>query len=248
MEKNLTATLYKNVFQVRYKPELKFYTRLMEAAGELEGYPDWETDIASVKLMDYEKHCSVTIQHNALTYEQDSSDVALGRSRATAMIETLPERLGIEHLTRVGYRGHYLIGTETDFESLVKIIDSKLLSQDERLRAFVPEPTDVLYRVDFQETPYGCHLSVGPVRKEELPRYIPINQAYHLNPKSKLRDYHAIAMTYPERAILVDIDFFLDKEELSGEDVKGFIETAYKKHSELNENLIHYLFTERLED
>ena len=71
-------TLYKTIFQARYKPTLRFYDLLNSAAQQLENeYPYWLTTRLKVVFKDYEKHCSLNIGHNALAYEQDSADVKM---------------------------------------------------------------------------------------------------------------------------------------------------------------------------
>src|ERR1043165_3481824 len=104
-----TPTLHKTIFQVRYKPELKFLDLLRPAAQGLPEYPHWSTDTVSVTMRDFEKRCSVTIRHDQFTFVQDSDSVDVEAERITHALTQLPSALQIGLLKRLGYRRQYLV-------------------------------------------------------------------------------------------------------------------------------------------
>jgi len=156
--------LHKTIFQITYKPELKFYGLLMEAAQKMNEYPHWSTDKLSIILRNYEKHCSLSIRHNTFTYEQDSSDEDMEAKFIQNALENLPSALQIKIFNRFGYRRKYIIAVNMPFESLVSVLHIKLFSQDDKLRSIMPSKIeDLMYRIDFMEDPYKYHITAGPV-------------------------------------------------------------------------------------
>ncbi len=66
--------LYKTIFEVRYPSKLEFFNVFIAAAQAFDGYPDWEVSSLAVSLRNFEKRCSLNIQHNRFVYDQDSDD------------------------------------------------------------------------------------------------------------------------------------------------------------------------------
>lgn len=240
MEKSV---LHKTIFQVRYNPKLKFYDLLTTAAQQLSEYPHWRTNNLNVILRDYDKHCSLTISHNAFSYEQDSNDMDMEVKYIKQALEKLPSALQIKSFNRFGFRRRYLIVVNMSFESLVSILHVKLFSQDDKLRTIMPSQVeDLMYRIDFKEKPYGYHVTVGPVRKGEIPRYIGYDLENHLNPETIEREHQEIKEKYPDVAVFADIDFYQTAEKLSLKETATFTETARQKIQEIINNLNSYLF------
>ena len=248
MPKRLKPILYKTIFQLRYKPTLKFYELFMPAAQRMPEYPHWQTDRLSVVLRDFEKHCSLSIRHNVLVYEQDASDGKMEKQYIQHLLAELPRALEIKHYGRLGLRQNYLVAVNMTFESLVKILSVKLLSQDEQLRDIMPQTVeDIMYRVDSAEKPYQFHFTIGPVRKQEIPRYLVYNREHHLNPETAGEDYQAIIAKYPEVSVFMDIDMYQPGEQLGVEEAEPFVANARKKVHHIAEELTNYLFALEVE-
>lgn len=248
MRKQPTPVLYKTIFQVRYKPQLSFYNLLMSAAQRFSEYPHWETTGLRVVLRDFDKHCSLAIGHNAFGYEQDSSDVAMEEKYIQRTLEELPSALQIESFNRFGYRRQYLIAVDMSFESLVSVMNVKLLSHDERLRRIMPaQVKDLMYRVDSADDHYKYHFTVGPVRKQEIPRYVTYNREHHLKPETGEEEYQVIVAKYPEVAVFVDVDLYQEEDHLRVEDAAPFTDTARQKVHRLTNDLSGYLFAKEVE-
>jgi len=106
---------------------------------------------------------------------------------------------------------------------------------------------DLMYRIDFTEKPYGYHVTVGPVRKWEIPRYIGYDLENHLNPETREGEHQEIKEKYPDVAVFADIDFYQTAEKLSLKDTAPFIDTARQKVQEIINNLNSYLFKAKVE-
>ncbi len=237
------AELYKTIFQTRYKPKLKFYELLYPAAQKFDKYPHWLTDRLKVVLKDYEKHCSLAIQHRSFAYDQDSKDFSLATSNIEQAINILPESLQLDNFERLGFRQKYLAKTEILFADLVKILNIKLLGQEKRLEEILPgEVNDLMYRIDLKKEPYLYHLTLGPVKKPEIPANMEFNQEYHLHPETRNQDYLEIINKYPEVAIFFDIDFYQESEKIPIDKISDFFETAVNEINDVIDNFIQYLF------
>jgi hypothetical protein len=240
--------LYKTIFQARYKAELKFYELLMPAAQRLHEYPHWETDRLRVTLRDFDKHCSVAIAHDSFSYEQDSKDTAMEEKYIQRVLDELPAALQVGFFTRLGYRRQYLIAVEMPFNGLVRVMNLKLFSQDERLRQIMPvQVEDLLYRIDSRDEPYRYHLTIGPVRKPEIPRYVTYNRQHHLNPLASEKEYLAIIEKYPDVAVFLDLDLYQEGERLQGGEAAPFVVAARQKLQGLAEDVSEYLFLREVE-
>ena len=245
-------TLYKTIFQARYKPTLRFYDLLNSAAQQLENeYPYWLTTRLKVVFKDYEKHCSLNIGHNALAYEQDSADVKMERDKIQRSLEVLPSALEINYFSRWGYLRHYLIHINMSIDSLVSVMHVKLFSQDSRLGRIMPEhTTDISYVVNSMEAPYQYHILVGPVRRHEVSRWVNFNKEQHLEEDAGQVEvkYQQIVESYPEVSVFIDIDFFQSGENLEADGIVSFVETAREKVHGLADDLCEYIFQTEIEE
>lgn len=240
--------LHKTVMQIRYQPNIRFYDWLMSAAEKMAEYAYWETDRLSVTCKDFEKHCSLTITHNSIGYEQDSSDAELENERIGNLLQILPAALNINSLMRMGYRRQYLAAVNMAFDSLVAVLNIKLFSQHERLRSALPHKvTDVLYRIDAQSDDYGYHITVGPVRRNEIPKWLVYNLPNHLHPKTANQDYKNIVDAYPEVALLFDVDVYRAAPQIDIFDSQMFVDFARKDIDSMVNRLTQYLFATELE-
>ena len=193
---------YKTAFQVRYAPFFGVFQRLMPAAEKLaKDFPSWETDGVVVYLSDPGRRCSVKLEPDSSFFEQDSDDLGVEKRVCGSLNKAVKEDLKVESFLRIGYRQKSLVPVKMTFESLVKILDLKFLSQDEQFRQIMPPITDLMHRVDCFEDGTNYHITVGPVRGHEVPRFVGFNRERHLDKKTALTDYGAIAREYPETAV-----------------------------------------------
>jgi hypothetical protein len=149
----------------------------MPAAEKLaKDFPTWETDGVMVYLSDPGRRCSVKLEPDSSFFEQDSDDLGVEKGVCAALNKAVNEDLQVESFLRLGYRQKFLVPVQMPFESLVKILDLKFLSQDDQLRRIMPPVTDLMHRVDCFEDGTGYHITVGPVRDHEVPRFVGFNK------------------------------------------------------------------------
>lgn len=249
MSKQKAPVPEKVIFQVQYEARLGFYELLIPAARRLESlYPHWESTGLRVVLRDFDKRCSLAIAHNAATYDQDSSDTAMAETHVAKMLQELPPAFEIESFTRLGYRRQYLVPVQMPFESLVSVLNVKLLSQDERLRRFMPsEVKDLMYRVDCGDGPYLFHVTVGPLHKKEVPRYVALNREHHLAPEMAEEQYLALAAQYPDVSLFADIDMYRQGGAFPVSEAVDFTQQARDRVHGLVTNLYDYVLDEKVD-
>jgi hypothetical protein len=233
----------KSLFQVRYRPELRFFDLLMSAAEKLDGYPDWETTRLSVVLKNYQQRRSVTINHTSITYEQDSADLEMEKREMGRILTAPLGQLKIETLMRLGFRRHCLLPVAMSFEDLVRIMNLKLLSQNENFLRILPRwLDDMLYRIDSTEGDHKFHVTVGPVRKSEIPQFSPIG-ANHLDPTKSEEERFAIISKYPDVAIFLDIDMYREGTSLPYSLANSFMLAARERVERLANDVCAFILS-----
>ncbi len=244
MSKKTKSDVQKVIFQARYNPQITFHNILHVAAQELtETYQDWETDGLRATLKDFNNHCSVQIGHDSFTYEQDFDSEQLEVERIDEIVEKLPKSLQIKVFRRLGYRKILLHPVKMDFASLVKVMEVKLLTQDPSLKDSLPPVKDLMYRVDLSEPPLDYHLTVGPLRKNEISRHVSPNLQNNYAPSgyNQAKAMTNIVDAYPEVAIVIDIDVFMVGEALELSKTEGFLKDARHKVQTLSSTISDYL-------
>lgn len=243
------ARLWKTIFQVRYKPTLGFYERLFPAAKKFDEYPDWHTDGLRVVLHDFVKHCSLGIGHKSSTYEQDTDTVDDQKTYIENMLTLLPEGLDIPSFTRLGFRRQYLVESSLEYDELVAILNVKLLSHEEPLRRFLPsEPKDLTYSVNFIDGDLHIHVTIGPMKKEDIPRWIRLNKQVHFDPKKAGEDYLQVISAYPGVGIFYDIDIWREDENVPTSDAHVFAKDAPIRIEKMIEKFQDYCFARKVDD
>jgi len=164
------------------------------------------------------------------------------------VVDELPAALQVDFFTRLGYRRQYLIAVDLAFDGLVRVMNLKLFSHDERLREIMPaQIDDLLYRIDSRDEPYRYHLTIGPVRKPEIPQYVSYNRQHHLSPLASEKEYLAIIEKYPDVAVFLDLDLYQESERLQAGEAGSFIVGARQKLQGLAEDVSAYLFLREVE-
>jgi hypothetical protein len=129
------------------------------------------------------------------------------------------------------------------FEELVCILNIKLFSQDNELKKTLPSNIDdIQYAIDASEGLLKFHITVGPLKREEIPRYISFTKKHHLRPQSSALDYDEISKGYPDISVFVDIDIYKESKEIPSGEASDFVNDARNRVENMTENLRIYLF------
>jgi len=244
--KSPSPVAYKTIFRADFKPFLGFFGIFADAAQALEGYPDWMMDGPKVTVYDWAKRRSVIVEHTSFGFEQDSGDQNLETESIDQVLTILPKRFGIREFTRLGYRRKYLVPLEMSFESALAILNTKMLRQEE-LGSILPAPTDCLYRFDCVGKEQKFFITIAPARKREFLRVLEFNQQFHLNPRGRAKDFEKIQETYPETALMLDIDCFQMGDAIKQEALVNFVLNARKQLEKIATDFNGYCFKAELE-
>ncbi len=235
----LRPTVWKTIFRATFRPSLGYFAAYTNTAQAIEGYPNWEVDGTRVSLRDWSKRRSVSLEHNSFGFEQDSGDEELESQSIDQLLKIIPSSLGILEFARLGYRRKYLVEVEMSFDSLLAILNTRVLRPE--LSGVLPRSTDCVYRYDSVGNPYSYFIWLAPVRKSELFRALEFNHEHHLNPKEKGKDWERIHHSHPETALLLDIDFF--QKDAKGHEAANFIITTRQQLEKITNDFVGYCFS-----
>ena len=237
-----SPTVWKTLFRAHFPPNLSYFSIFTNIASSIAGYPNWEMDGAKVTLIDWEKRRNAMLDYQSFAIEQDSGDLELETASIENLLARVPKELGLKELTRLGYRRKYLLAVEISFESLVAIMNTKLLRQAE-LGEFLPAISDSLFVFNSAGKPYSYNITIAPVRKTELLRALEFNQQFHLNPRGKAKDYEKVAEAHPNTAMLIDVDFFQSEARIPLESIISFLTQGRHEMQRITTALAAYCFS-----
>ena len=216
-------------------------------AKQLE-FPEWQTDGMQITVYDPKKRCSIGIAFDSFSFTQDSRYVEQERDYVLQAARLIPSGLKVDRFLRLGLRRWYLTAVDIEFENLASILNVKFFSNDDRLLRVLPEKFEDLTYVSINsENSHTARITVGPMRKKEIPGYIQVDKEHHLERQHAAEKYLELVKNYPEIALYMDIDYFRSFEEPTQVDVEAFYGTAAKRISEMAMGINEYVFSTRLE-
>jgi len=240
--------LFKTIFEARFKPYLNFFSVFRTAAAKLTHYPHWTTSFDSITVRNFDTRCSLIIHTSAFGFSQDSGDITNEQARLTEAVDMLIPELGLTTFLRLGYRRQYLVPLQITFESLVSILKLKLLSSAEQLQQILPgEVDDLLYRVDCSQSEDKFHIHLGPLRRQEVPKYINFDADNHLAPEVRADQLRQIIAGYPDVSMLLDIDLYRAADQISTQAARDFIPKARRRLDEITSQFHQYVFSQKVE-
>ncbi len=132
---------------------------------------------------------------------------------------------------------------EMNFESLTKVMRTKLYVESPVLNAAMPKTTsDLLYRIDAYEGNEKFHITIAPIAKNEIPgKLVNVRKSVHVDPKRRREIIEEAEKGYPEVAILFDIDVYWENEEIRIERATEFVSTSVKSIRRISTGVIDYL-------
>lgn len=209
MAKQPVVKLKKSIAEFRYRPELVHFEQLLGIAKGLTDFPHWAKRGELILLRDYERHCHVGITPGRFFYAQDSGDLEMDKKIVDLLVTSVTETLKIKEHRRFGLRRQYLVGVDMQFSELVKLCFIKLYNNDAELMKVLPKRTDdLLYRLDMSEDQVKFHVTLGVLRKAEIPRFLQVDVEEHFDPNTATQELEERNKGYPEVSLFLDIDVF----------------------------------------
>lgn len=233
--------LFKAIFQARYKPELIYHDKLFSIHEVIDTYPHWFTDKISVVLRDFNRQCSLSVSSKSFSFDQDSDSLENEEMEIVASLSKIPNFFGIPSFNRLGLRRHYLIHVSMSFDELVQVLSLKLFTQEKAFKKVMPNTLkDFHYRADFTEKDFQLNLMTGPIKRDEIQRWINFTKEHHLDPEKNGEDYLQYISKYPDVAVYIDIDVSRSGDDISIDEALPFYFDARKRINETVEGLKDY--------
>lgn len=213
-KKQTQPKLHKTIFQIRYEPHLCFYDTFRKAASCFEIYDNWSTDGKRVTLRDFEKHNSVTVAHNHLTFVSDAPKISDHEEIIIPIVKKLLPSLTKKKISRLGYRQIFLCPVDLAFADAVDILDVKLYSQDSILKQVLPGAKEDIYlQLHSSDAEFHYNTRLGPVRKSEIAKQLELDIENHFETDSNEDDFFKLVSKFPEVALFIDLDSYKQFEE-----------------------------------
>lgn len=251
------------IFELRFHPSLRYYDEMNEIGDRLnQTYPHWQRNWTKIQFTDRANRSSLLIEHNRIGSHMDVPE-QFGdfKRRALDGVKTYNERVQISRVRRAGVRALWLCPVDFGFGELLGIIQDKFYAPKEALSEVIGSQfTDVAYVFYFEKDGYNIHLQIGPVRKEEIPRWIPPRGPVDEEPegpenvelhdaldedissqaaRSQKSDDGMTNLTYPEVAVFYDVDCYT--EELKIKDMEIFLDRGYSTAKSVAIGITKYL-------
>lgn len=237
----------KTIFQIQYEPKLCFYDRLYKHDEISCKFPHWLTDRLKVILKDYEKKHSLLIGHNSSIFESDLFDAKIEEDIISLLLSQITKFVDDNTFSRAGLRRFYLIKQEMSFDELVEILNLKIFSIEFK-DIFSNPINDSSIVIVSNIGDYQFRLTLGPMRRNEIPRYIKYNIDNHLDtePNTRVKELSKIFESYPDVSLYIDVDFFVEQKELKQTDIITFWAISKKEIDTLVENTVAMIFKEKV--
>lgn len=236
----------KNIFQVKFKPDLSFYDRLFKNEKLFGSFPHWQTDRLKISLRDFDKKHSLTIKHDSITYESDNYNKKNSDEIINSIHDNISNITCNDHINRLGQRFLCLIPVSLNFDELVKILNLKILNKD-YIMVLDDVPKDSSITITSNNNGIDYRLQIGPMRNTEIPNYINFNIENHIdvNSEKKYHELSKLVENYPKTSLYIDLDFSVQSID-SRSTIVDFNNTSKQLFNEITKNLVEYIFEEKL--
>ncbi len=132
-----TFSLRKLVVELRYKPELGFYSK-MDAVGTnlSDNFPEWQRSPLTVEVRNKKKHRRVFLSHQRCFYETDlvPAHPNLEFDFAEKILSEVCAGIALRELKRIGIRQWFASDLTKSFALMVDEVSSRFLNQSADLR------------------------------------------------------------------------------------------------------------------
>lgn len=240
--------IQKYIFQIRYKPTLSFYEKLFKLDKIFDEFVHWQTDRLRVTLRDYDKRHSLTIKHDATTFESDKPSNSIAQKVLKNVTDNFNEYSNNSSIKRLGARYIGFIRNELSFEELNNILKLKVLDKEFLETISGDEVYDHSVAFNTIVNELTCKVNMGPIKKNEINQFFNFNSENHLDPASsdKHRDLAKIYDGYPEVSFYYDMDISINSSEDGELDIMKFHSKSYEVHNSLIKGISNFIFKEKL--
>jgi len=183
-------------------------------------FPDWKVNYTDLIIENKEKEIGFrATSRNAIFVCDNLSTFSNFTDLGYRLLKDYAKELQILSLNRIGVRVFYLCEADGSFEDLNNLMINKLFS-------FVPaetKATDMAYVLNFDQSDYHFHVTLGPVTDEESKARLEMKEG-----------------TFPKLSIFFDIDIF--QNEASPDVIEKFLQKSCKKSERIAQQFGKQIF------
>jgi hypothetical protein len=237
----LKLPLKKLVVELRYKPELGFYSKMDAIGIDLaEDYPDWERSPLTLEVRSKKKHRRLFLSVRRAFIEADQADSDTEFSTVESLLKKVCSKLEVKTLERIGVRQWFAADLNKSFALMVDQTAERFLLRTPEVSGILGDKTkDVAYVVDY-ESPDGWlyHLRLGPMLKSQWFMTVAHEPRCFEDGEDAKETFEKFQESFPEQFLFIDMDCY--KEDQPVDKVNGFLTSARRHSHELAKKLIEY--------
>lgn len=232
---------------MEYEPRLRFYDKLYKNEKLNEKFPHWQTNGLILTLRDFDKKHSITVAHNNALFESDMYHKQTEEEIISLLISEITSFIDDGTFSQFSFQRFYLIKQEMSFPELVEIINLKYFTQDFK-QIFQDKINDSTIVTTSSINGNSFKLMSGPMKKEEIPKFIRYNIDNHTDPEpqKRIQQLSEIFRSYPQVALFLDIFYYLTGKGLGKDSLEKFWELSKKDIPKIIEDITNSLFEEKI--
>lgn len=238
------APVKKLVIEIRFKPDLSFYTKMDEVAiGFSDELPRWQRSALNIELWSNEKHHRIFLTNKRCFFEADieSLETFQAFDFAYKTFERVCTSFNITEINRVGVRQWAAADLNKTFALMVDELGTRFLSNDETLNSILNDkPTDNTYAVNYETSDgWDYNLRLGPATKEEWFRRVQYERdLFGGEDSDRVITFEKFKSTIPANFLFMDIDCYA--EDVAATNLRQQIMAFKQRSHEIMNALIEY--------
>ena len=233
--------LKKLVAELRYKPDLGFYSKMDMIGLELaEEYADWERSPMTLEVRNKKKHRRLFLSANRTFMDIDDPNPDGDFSHAEKLLATVCPKLGVKEFARVGVRQWFAADLDKPFALMVDQLSERFLPKNPELSGILSDKTkDVAYVVDCETSDgWRYSLRLGPMLKSQWFLHVAYEPNAFEQGAEAAETFEKLRESIPEQFLYIDIDCF--KEEQPADKLDKLLTSVRRRSHDLATKLIEY--------
>lgn len=182
--------------EVRYKSTPNLFDSRSEIINQSKKYfKNWMVSgISYLEVRDKDRKIRGTVSTKNSGVTMSDPQIGVFKDTSTTFLKNTFETINIkaEELKRLGVRSKFAIPYDGSFGELIKVFKERLFKIDDEKMPSDFKIVDVGVLLDLEVNDKKCHVSLGPMEKQQLEDYLPESDSL------------------PEVGVYVDIDYYKD--------------------------------------